>query len=179
MSIGSRDMTKIHLPRWEEFPAFDLYIDQVIAFVSEYLSGFNHSDEPFLTASMINNYVKNGVLHAPVKKKYNREHLAKLMVICICKRMLPLSYISESISLMSRVYEISEGYDIFCDEVEYEIKSTVSPESYPPHTISEAETKRLQTMRLLASSVARILVFDRLLEQRRRISEAVGKMINK
>ncbi len=177
MAIATKNVMNIHLPRWEEFPAFELYIDQVIAFVTEHLSDFNHSDEPFLTASMINNYVKNGVLHAPIKKKYNREHLAKLMVICICKRMLPLSYISESISLMSRVYEISEGYDIFCDEVEYEIKSTASPEKYPPHTVSEAETKRLQTMRLLASSVAKIFSFDRLLEQRRRISETVGKLL--
>ena len=179
MKSGKKSLLEIHLPRWDEFPAFELYIDQVISFISESLAGFNFGEEPIITASMINNYVKNGVLHAPVKKKYNRDHLAKLVVICVGKRMLPLSHISDSISLMTRVFEISEGYDVFCDEVEYEIKSTVAPEKFPPRTISDAGSNRVATMRTLASAVAKVLVFDCFIEQRRRLSGAVSRMMEK
>ncbi len=179
MKIKSEDMLNLHLPRWEEFPAFELYIDQVIAFINESLSAFHHGEEPMITASMINNYVKNGVINAPVKKKYNREHLAKLVVVCIGKRMLSIADINESISAMSRIFEVSEGYNTLCEEVEYEIRSAAKPDEYPPRTIVGADSKEIATMRALASAVARILLFDRIIDQRRRLSLVASKMMSK
>lgn len=174
MNLKKDSLLNIHLPRWEEFPAFELYVDQVIAFICEKLEPFNfNSEEPLLTQSMINNYVKNGVLNPPIKKKYNKTHLAKLVVICICKRMLPLSYISDAIAVMSRVFETQEGYDLLCDEIEYEIKSAVKPEEFPPRSINETPSRSVALLRSLASAVARVLVFDRLVEQRRRLSAVV------
>ncbi len=173
----TEELINFRLPRYEEFPVFELYIDQVISFISESLSVFNKGDEPIITQAMINNYVKNGVIPAPVKKKYNREHLAKLVVICVSKRMLPLSYISEAIMLMSRFFEIEEGYNIFCDEVEYEIKSTVKPEKFPVRTISEAGSNKVGAMRSLASVVAKTLVFDKFIEQRRRLSAVAERLL--
>ncbi len=176
MKLRTQDLTNIHIPRWEEFPAFELYIDQVISFVNETLAVFASDSEPMITASMINNYVKNGALHPPIKKKYNRAHLAKLVVICIGKRMLSLADLSEAIATMSRRMEISEGYDLFCSEVEYEVLSTFIPEEYPPRTIGDADARDVAVMRSLASAVARILVFDRLLAQRRRLSVLGSKL---
>lgn len=177
MNLKNDALINIHLPRWNEFPAFDLYVDQVIAFICERLEPFSfNSDEPLITQSMINNYVKNGVLNPPVKKKYNKTHLAKLVVICIGKRMLPLSYISEAITVMSRVFDIEEGYDLLCDEIEYEIKSTAAPEDFPPRAINAAPSRKLALMRSLASAVARILIFDCFIEQRRRLSAIASKM---
>ena len=175
MAFGT-ELKNIHLPRYSEFPVFELYIDQVISFVSEAVADFNRGDEPILTPSMVNNYVKNGVLNPPIKKKYNREHIAKLVVICIGKRMLPISHISDSISLMSRVFDIAEGYDVFCDEVEYEIKSSIDPKSYPHRSFNDADSRKVATMRSLASAVARVLVFDRMLEQRNRLGALAMKM---
>lgn len=177
MKLRTNGIEDLHLPRWEEFPQFELYIDQVITFINEKLAVFNQQpDEPLLTPSMINNYVKNGALPAPVKKKYNREHLAKLVVICMSKRMLALSDISDAISIMLRRYEVGEGYNILCDEVEYEVLSTFSPEKFPPRTIESAETRELATIRALASAVAKLLVFDRMVGQRRRMSQLASKM---
>ena len=173
MNLKNDELMNIHLPRWEEFPAFDLYIDQVIAFICERLAPFIRNDEQFITQSMINNYVKNGVMNPPIKKKYNKTHLAKLVVICICKRMLPLSYISDAISVMSKVFETREGYDLLCDEIEYEIKSAVKPEEFPPRPINDTPSRSVALLRSLASAVARVLVFDRLVEQRRRLSTVV------
>lgn len=178
MKLKSHDLLNLHLPRWEDFPAFELYIDQVLAFINDNLTIFNQGDDPFITPAMINNYVKNGVLHAPVKKKYNRDHLAKLVVICIAKRMLSISDISEAIAIMSRSFEVGEGYNLLCDEIEYEILSTFEPEKYPPRTIISAQSRDIVTMRSLASAVAKILVFDRIVSQRRRLSQLTAKMMD-
>lgn len=179
MRIKSDDLVKIHLPRWEEFPDFELYIEQVIAFINDKLAIFNiNEEEPLITPSMINNYVKNGVLHPPVKKKYNREHLAKLFIICIGKRMLSIADIKESINAMMRVFEVSEGYNIFCDELEYEILSSARPEEYPARTIMSAPSRDIATLRALASAVAKILLFDRIIGQRRRLSNLTAKLFD-
>lgn len=175
MNLKKEEMQNIHLPRWEEFPAFELYIDQVIAFVCEKLYMFG-SDEPFITPAMINNYVKNGVLHPPKKKKYDRTHLAKLMVICICKRMMPLSYISEAITVMSRMFDIETGYNTLCDEIEYEVKCLVLPTVYPPRPLNDAESRRVAMLRTLASASAHLLVFDQFIERRKRLSAVAEKM---
>ena len=34
----SEEMTSFHMPRWEELPTFELYIDQVITLIEGYLS---------------------------------------------------------------------------------------------------------------------------------------------
>ena len=175
MNLRNDEFKTLKLPRWEEFPAFELYIDQVISFVCENLRIFNNDDEPLITAAMINNYVKNGVLHPPVKKKYDRTHLAKLIVICISKRILALSQISDAIAVMSRGYDIAEGYNVFCDEVEYEVRSISFPDEFPQKSISETDSHKEAILRSLASAVSRVLVFDRFIEQRKRLAAIVQK----
>ena len=177
MNLRNDEFKTLKLPRWEEFPAFELYIDQVLAFVCEKLDIFRTAkDEPIITSAMINNYVKNGVLHPPVKKKYDRTHLAKLIVICISKRILELSQISDAISVMSRGYDIADGYNIFCDEVEYEVKSIAFPDEFPRKAISDAASHKEAILRSLASAVSRVLVFDRFMNQRRRLASVVQKI---
>lgn len=84
-----------HMPRWNDLPEIDLYMDQVISVTDKYLGALCTSDDPILTPSMINNYVKNGIIPAPIKKKYSREHLAKLLVICILKPVMEISAIAQ------------------------------------------------------------------------------------
>ena len=90
--------------------------------------------------------------------------------------MLPLSYISDAITVMSRGYEIAEGYNTFCNEVEYEVKSIALPEEYPQRAISCADSHKEAILRSLASAVARVLVFDRFIKQRRRLATVALKM---
>ena len=176
MKIKSDDLLNIHLPRWDEFPNFELYIDQVLAFINDNLAIFRHGDEPLITSSMINNYVKNGVLHPPIKKKYNREHLAKLVVICISKRMLSLADINDCILVMSRSVNIGEGYNLFCDELEYGIFSSAHPKDFPHRDVTSAPTREIALIRSLTLAVAGIIVFDKIIGQRRRLSKLVENM---
>ena len=80
---------KKSLPKWEELQDIDLYMDQVIALMNRYLD--NRTKDKMITPSMVNNYVKMKVMPAPVKKKYTREHLMYLIVICVLKQVMPLS----------------------------------------------------------------------------------------
>ena len=78
-------------PAWEALPAIPLYMDQVILYLGESLRLFQREeDASLLTSSMINNYVKNGLIPHPEKKKYGKEHLAGLMAVCMLKQVLSI-----------------------------------------------------------------------------------------
>lgn len=78
-------------PEWEQLPSIPLYVDQVLQYLRDSLRFFERDEEDvLLTNSMINNYVKKDVLPHPEKKKYSREHLAALTVICMLKQVLAI-----------------------------------------------------------------------------------------
>ena len=102
------------LPRWQELPDLDLYMDQVLALVGRYLGSYPGFDEKGLTASMVNNYVKLGVMPPPVKKRYTRIHLAHLLVICILKPSLPIASIQRLLAAELSDMPEADFYDRFC-----------------------------------------------------------------
>lgn len=82
---------ELSFPEWEHLPAIPLYVDQVLQYLRDSLRFFERDEEDvLLTNSMINNYVKKDVLPHPEKKKYSREHLAALAVICTLKQVLAI-----------------------------------------------------------------------------------------
>ncbi|MEG2436073.1 MAG: DUF1836 domain-containing protein, partial [Ruthenibacterium sp.] len=70
IAVWEKQLAEYHLPRWNELPDMDLYMDQVIGQLDKYLAVLSTPDtEHFITASMINNYVKLRLVPAPVKKR--------------------------------------------------------------------------------------------------------------
>lgn len=73
-------------------------MDQVRTLVDRYLSPVIQGEKhPLLTSSMVNNYVKLGLIPAPVKKRYNKEHVAFLLAITTLKQVLTIPEIKEGI----------------------------------------------------------------------------------
>ena len=109
-------MVRHKLPYWEEIPEIDLYMDQVIALMDKYLS-FHKIDKNtnVVTHSMINNYVKLGIMPAPVKKRYSREHIAYLIIICTLKQALPISDIKTVLEKRIQKTSIAETLNFFSD----------------------------------------------------------------
>ena len=107
-------LVKHKLPYWDELPEIDLYMDQVIALMDKYLS-FHKTDEKttIVTHSMINNYVKLGIMPAPKKKKYSREHMAYLIIICTLKQALPISDIKSLVERRVAKTSIEETLNFF------------------------------------------------------------------
>lgn len=102
------------LPRWDALPDLELYMDQVLSLVGRYLDGYPGFDGKGLTGSMVNNYVKLGVMPAPVKKKYTRTHLAHLLIICVLKPVLPIPSIRRLIEAGLAQQDERALYDSFC-----------------------------------------------------------------
>ena len=118
------EMLNYHCPRWDEFPDIDLYMDQVVNILEKNLSIFEGSYQgKIITSSMINNYVKQKVVKPPINKKYDKVHLAYLFVVCTLKRIMSIPDICSGIEMTLRKYDISEIYNIFCDELENAIKN--------------------------------------------------------
>ncbi|MDD2533377.1 MAG: DUF1836 domain-containing protein [Eubacteriales bacterium] len=72
-------------PGWENLPDLGLYMDQVVTYLEQTCRSYFVDGRVFITPSMINNYVKSGVISRPTGKKYNRELLAQLIMLCILK----------------------------------------------------------------------------------------------
>ena len=89
-------------------------MDQVINYMERQLHPFGRDDESvLLTPSMINNYVKDRVLPRPDKKKYSREHLAMLTVVCLLKQVLSIQDISSVLNYSSGEDYQKEIYESF------------------------------------------------------------------
>ena len=114
-SEGERLLKEYHLPTWDELPTIELYMDQVIILLSKYLGIFSavSNDDRMITPTMINNYVKQKIIPAPVKKKYSKMHLAYLIIVCILKQTLSISMISKIIPPDLNEEEITAVYKSF------------------------------------------------------------------
>lgn len=73
---------------WEQIPDLGLYMDQVITLMDRQCGGLYGPQTHFLTRAMVNNYVKMGLVKRPVDKKYDRESLSQLLMICTLKQAL-------------------------------------------------------------------------------------------
>ena len=110
--------TKGQLPRWRELPDLELYMDQVLSLTERWLGALPGTDDKGLTASMINNYVKLGLVPPPVKKRYGREQLATLVMVCLLKRVLPIPSIRTLLERALAEQALPDFYDLFCEGFE-------------------------------------------------------------
>lgn len=128
------EANNFHLPRWNEIPNIDLYIDQVVSlleiYLSDYIKSDNEKDNKIVTKTMINNYVKHGVINPPINKKYNKEHIAYLFVIFILKQIYSMDEIKKLITLALDTSSIEDAYNRFCSELEKAIRMTFTGKSY-------------------------------------------------
>lgn len=123
--MNKQNIQNYHIPRWNEIPKLDLYLDQTVTLLEKELKNFIcNKDDTIITKTMINNYVKQGLIKPPKKKKYNKIHIATLFVICILKQIYSINDISELIGLAIKTARINYAYDEFCDAIERAIKYT-------------------------------------------------------
>lgn len=113
-----RQMIAYRLPRWQDLPTFDIYMDQLITLVKQYLKDLFDEEDVIITNSMINNYVKMELIPKPVKKRYNREHMAYLIAITLIKQVLTISQVKDGIDFLVARMGPKGAFDLFCDEQE-------------------------------------------------------------
>ncbi|MBQ2897828.1 MAG: DUF1836 domain-containing protein [Clostridia bacterium] len=108
-------ISQFKLPEWDELPVFDLYMDQVIKLLNNYLNLYTEAadNEKGITQSMINNYVKLKIIPSPEKKRYSRIHLAYLIIVCVLKQTLSISTIQNIIPLDISEENVKKIYTAF------------------------------------------------------------------
>ncbi len=112
----AQNLLSYHLPRWEELPDFDIYMDQIIALIERYLNILDDGKERIITNSMINNYVKLKLIPKPNKKKYNKEHIAYLIAITLLKQILTISEVRDGIAYQAKISGTHNAYNLYCEE---------------------------------------------------------------
>jgi len=103
------------VPNWDKLPDLDLYMDQVITYLERELRPLTIADEEnIVTTWMINNYVKGDLLPRPNQKKYSKEHLAYIIIICSLKQILSISDIKNLFDFEKEKNEnLQSFYDFF------------------------------------------------------------------
>ena len=118
MTIDSNDLLNSILQsieemdyvRLEDIPNIDLYMDQVTTFMEEQMKeNKRYPEDKVLTKTMINNYAKNHLLPAPIKKKYSKEHILTLIYIYYLKNILSIKDIEALLKPLTEQYFSTEG----------------------------------------------------------------------
>ena len=107
--------TTILFPRWDELPDLDLYLDQVLLYVNNVCKPAFTASDKGLTASMINNYVKHAYLDKPLKKKYNRQQVARLIAITSLKTVFSIQDIVATLDMLNAQTQSEKLYNDFVD----------------------------------------------------------------
>ncbi|MHB8961537.1 MAG: DUF1836 domain-containing protein [Saccharofermentanales bacterium] len=103
---------------WDRLPDIELYMDQVVTLLDRQLVTFRNTDEDkMITSSMINNYTKDRVIPRAESKKYSREHIALLLIVCSMKKVMSMPDLSTMLRdfRLNTDDDIEKFYDLFGD----------------------------------------------------------------
>lgn len=94
---------------WEELPDLSLYMDQLISYMPRQLIPTETEGDP-LTAAMVNNYIKAGLLPRAEGKRYDRRHLAYLTAICALKPVLSRKELAQLLGAVDAQHVVAEDW---------------------------------------------------------------------
>lgn len=149
-------------PNWDQLPDLGLYMDQVITYMERQCRTLYPVAGSILTPSMINNYVKCGLVKRPVGKKYDRVQLAQLMMLCILKQVASLEEMK--LLMTPPPGEDTQGlYAAFCKTQEsvFESLSSRPPEATAMQYAIEAAAFRSLCAQKLAAQQAKVPATDK------------------
>ena len=135
LQLWREQIASFTFPRWQELPEIDLYMDQVVGYLSQKLAVFYGTDDDCrgITATMINNYVKQKIVPPPVKKRYGREAVSALMVLFCAKQVLSIGLCGALITQCRAKASVSDGdtaasafHNRFCHVFEEVLHHTVA-----------------------------------------------------
>lgn len=156
---------------WKKMPDIDLYMDQVITYLRQHLEFFHDApDDNLITHSIINNYVKGGVVERPVKKKYTKAHLAQLIMACLLKRVMPIGVVKKMICSGTPPEE--SFYAAFCAMQEKVLSEEADSFRAQLSQLNNREDALKMATRFALRANADRLIADRILEAAATWSEA-------
>lgn len=128
----TKGLEEFKLPRWNELPSIDQYLEQVLTFLDDWLKDYLAPEGgKVLTRTMVNNYVKLKHIPAPENKKYDRLTIACLVVIAIMKPVYTIEEISRLIQLGIDFKDAEYSYNQFCEMIELAVRHAFEGTTMP------------------------------------------------
>ena len=156
---------------WDQLPDFSLYMDQVLAYIDRQIIRFDEEDS--LTAAMVNNYTKSGLVPRAEGKRYHREHLAYLTGICVLKHILSTRDMDMLIrEELAGDLTVEEGYNAFCESLDSALNTIADTIEARPENDSAANA----AISLALLSYAAGMASNRYIAQLRAEKEAAGEV---
>ena len=163
-----REYREFDLTAWERLPDIELYMDQITGYLNRQLRMQAREDREqgqILTSSMINNYVKQRLITPPVKKRYNREQVARLYCICLLKRVFSIAEVKHLLEVQMCSYPFPQAYDYFCVELEKALQATFSNRDFSAPSSAQRVTPESELVRLSALAFANKLFAVKFLQR--------------
>ena len=110
---------------WDQLPDFPLYMDQVLSYMDR--QGIRFDGDDGLTAAMVNNYIKDGLVPRAAGKRYGPIHLGYLTAVCALKKVLSVRDMGILIAAgEARDKTPEELYQYFCAALDLALTDTAS-----------------------------------------------------
>ena len=148
------------LPRYAEIPSVGLYLEQTIKYINSFLAPLGCLE---LTGSMISNYVKKGLIPAPVKKLYYPEQIAYLFFVALAKNLTSMENIDLLISVQRSTYTLPVAYDYMCRELENMLFYFFGLKA-APENVGETESDERNLLQGLIMSAANVIYLNNYIE---------------
>ncbi len=151
--LFAEKISKFKLPRYNEIPNVGLYLEQVVKFINGCIVPLGC---PNITSSMVSNYVKGGLIAAPIKKQYYAEQIAYLIFVSIGKSVLSIENIEQLFTMQKLVYDAETAYNYFCMELE-NMLSVVCGLKEIPEIVGVTNTEEKHILRDVVIAVSHLL----------------------
>ena len=164
-SEQAAQMMQFRCPRWEQLPGIALYMDQVTGYLNEVFAPLcPPGEEKVLTKAMVNNYVKQQVIARPQNKKYDRQQLASLLVLCVMKQVFSIPEVDAILRAGLAEYPPQVAYDYFCAELENALRAVLENDdsTQPPDTASVPTELSAMVRRIVLACAGKVYVQKRL-----------------
>lgn len=151
----ARHAAEFSLPCFDELPCMPLYRDQVVLYIESLLQPLNACcDGPWITPSMINNYVKLQLVDPPHKKQYAREQVGRLLLTCAFKQFLSIAAIKQLFWVQKMTYPLDVAYDYCIRELNQAVACAFQESAQLPPDSAHVVTRESLLVRSAASAFA-------------------------
>ena len=148
------------LPRYAEIPSVGLYLEQTIKYINGFLAPLGCME---LTSSMVSNYVKKGLIPAPVKKQSFAEQICYLFFVALAKNLTSMENIDLLISVQRGTYTLPVAYDYMCGELENMLFYFFGLKDRPEE-LGETDSDEKNLLRGLIMSAANVIYLNNYIE---------------
>lgn len=114
--------SQFHCPTWEELPSTPLRSNEVVEYITITLKDL-FEEEEFITKTMIQNYMKRNLIPGVEGRKYEKIHIAHLIIITIYKQVMTLNELTKGFGSVLKRTEPHLAYNSFCESLEEALKT--------------------------------------------------------